>query len=289
MTASEDLRAVCDDYWEARLRASPLYASFLGDHRFDDQADDLSAAADQAHRATWVGLRTRLDGVATGDLDDTDAATRQLLAQELDEAVRSIDLRLVELASDQMEGPHVDLLMLAAQLRAPDPEAAAMAVTRTVAFGTMLDQAAERFREGLAAGRTPARINIERSLNILDGYLATDIVDDPFVRLAGPDDWDGEAAVARRPHGGGRRRAASRLRPLPRRPRRRAAARRPSRRSLRPALARRGRRSLPGARSSLHTGLPLTPQELHEVGLHEITETLPGGVPRDRRAPVRHR
>src|SRR6478735_4249854 len=152
MTASDDLRAVCDDYWEARLQASPLYASFLGDHRFDDQADDLSAAADQAHRATWMRLRARLDGVPTGDLDDTDTATRQLLAQELDEAVRSIDLRLVELASDQMEGPHVDLLMLAAQLRAPDPEAAAMAVTRTVAFGTMLDQAAERFREGLAAG-----------------------------------------------------------------------------------------------------------------------------------------
>ena len=111
MTASDDLRAVCDDYWEARLQASPLYASFLGDHRFDDQADDLSAGAAQGHRTTWTTLRARVEAIPTTDFDDTDAATHQLLAQELDEAVRTIDLRLVELASDQMEGPHVDRSM----------------------------------------------------------------------------------------------------------------------------------------------------------------------------------
>ena len=274
MTASDDLRAVCDDYWEARLQASPLYASFLGDHRFDDQADDLSAGAAQGHRTTWTTLRARVEAIPTTDFDDTDAATHQLLAQELDVAVRTIDLRLVELASDQMEGPHVDLLMLAAQLRAPDPDTAAMAVTRTLAFGTMLDQAAERFREGLSAGRTPARINIERSLNIVDGYLATEVADDPFVGLTGPEEWDGEAAWRQDLTSA----VMGELRP--------AFAR------YRAALA---DELLPVARPDdrcglqwlddgtelyqalieLHTGLPLTPEELHEIGLQEVNETLP--------------
>ncbi|MDD9369677.1 MAG: DUF885 family protein, partial [Acidimicrobiales bacterium] len=52
-------------------------------------------------------------------------------------------------------------------------------------------QAAERFREALAAGRTPARINIERSINQVESYLATPLDDDPFVTLAGPPDWSG--------------------------------------------------------------------------------------------------
>ena len=56
-----------------------------------------------------------------------------------------------------------------------------MAVERTRPTATMLDQAAERFREGLAAGRTPARINIERSINQVDGYLASPLDGDPFV------------------------------------------------------------------------------------------------------------
>ena len=50
-----------------RLEASPLFATFLGDHRYDDRVDDLSAEAEQRLRATWVGLRERaaaLDGDA---------------------------------------------------------------------------------------------------------------------------------------------------------------------------------------------------------------------------------
>ena len=35
-------------YWDAQLAASPLTASLLGDHRFDDRIDDLSEAADDS-------------------------------------------------------------------------------------------------------------------------------------------------------------------------------------------------------------------------------------------------
>ena len=149
-----------------------------------------------------------------------------------------------------------------------------MAVTRTVAFGTMLDQAAERFREGLAAGRTPARTNIERSLNIVDSYLATDVADDPFVRLAGPDDWDGEdrwrqdltSAVAGelRP-AFARYRAALADELLP--------VARPDERCGLQWLD--DGAELYQALIELHTGLPLTPEELHQVGLQEVNETLP--------------
>ena len=61
-------------------------------------------------------------------------------------------------------------------------------------MGTLLDQAGERFRAGLGAGRIPARVVVERSLNQLDGYLASDLASDPFVTFAGPDGWAGEVA-----------------------------------------------------------------------------------------------
>ena len=44
-----------------------------------------------------------------------------------------------------------------------------MALVRTRHYGAMLAQAAERWRQGLAAGRTPARLNIVRSLNQVEG------------------------------------------------------------------------------------------------------------------------
>ena len=192
--AAEELRDVADAYWELTLESHPVFASMVGDHRFDDRVDDLSAEG-AAHRRSRVGeLRERalrIDGTA---LDAEDRATRSLLLGELDDQLASIDLRLVELMSDQMSGPHVGLLSSMAQLRAPTPEVAAMALERLRAVGTMLDQAADRFRAGLAAGRTPARLCVDRSLNTLDAYLASPLDNDPFVMLTGPADWDGETA-----------------------------------------------------------------------------------------------
>jgi uncharacterized protein (DUF885 family) len=271
--ASARLRSLADEYWEARLEASPLFASFLGDHRYDDRVDDLSAEAEQLLRATWVGLR---EGAAAldGALDDADAVTRDLLVHELDDAVRGIDLRLAEMASDQMEGVHADLLITAGQLSAPEPEHAAMAVERTGAYATMLAQAADRFRAGLAAGRTPARINVERSINQVEGYLESPLDSDPFATLAGPEGWEGLAAwraqltdivrdVVRPAFAAYRDVLRDELLPV-------------ARPDDRPGLVHLD--DGPGmyrALIEMHTGLPLTADELHAIGMDEVTGSLP--------------
>lgn len=273
-TASAALRDVADRYWEARLEASPLFATFLGDHRYDDRVDDLSEAGEAAHRTTWLGFLGDAEAIDPAGLDETDRVTRQLLIEEIGDAVSGIDARLLELTSDQMQGIHAELLTMAGQLRAAEPEHAAMAVRRISAMGTMLDQAVDRYRAGLAAGRTPARTCIDRSLNQIDGYLGSPLDQDPFANLAGPDDWDGTDSW-------------------------RAELRAAVEGELRPAFARYrtalADELLPVARPDdqpglcwladgddlyrqlirLHTGLDLTPEELHEIGMQEATVELP--------------
>ena len=274
MSGSPELRDLADRYWEARLETSPLFASFLGDHRYDDRADDLSPEADARHRATWVSMRAAAQAIDPAGLDDTDTVTRRLMIDELADNITGIDTRLVELASDQMQGIHAGLMTMAGQLRVGEPDQAALAVTRVGALATMLDQAADRFRAGLAAGRTAARINLERSLNQLDGYLATSIDDDPFARLAAPPDWDGEPAW-------------------------RAEMKAAVTDHLRPAFVRYravlADELMPTARPDhqaglhwladgpdlyrtlirLHTGLDLAAEELHEIGRREVFDVLP--------------
>ncbi len=272
--AGNELAALADRYWEARLSDSPLFATFLGDHRYDDRVDDLSAEAEAQQRVRWEALLAEVQALDTGSLDETGRVTQGLLAGELRDNIAAIDARLGEMASDQMEGVHAGLLTIAGQLRAAEPEHAAMAVTRVERLGTMLDQAAERFRQGLAAGRTPARINIERSINQVEGYLASPLEADPFALMAGPEDWDGEEGW-------------------------RAALAVAVNTSLRPAFERYRNvladELLPVARSDeqaglcwladgaelyetligIHTGLELSAQELHDIGRHEAEEVLP--------------
>ncbi len=274
MSSHDDLLALADEYWEGQMQASPFFATFLGDHRYDDQVDDLSHEAEVARRHELVGLQNRTEALAADGLEPEDRVTRSLLLAELADGIETIDLRLTELRSDQMQGIHADLLVMAPQMNAPEPDHARMAVARLREFGTMLDQATTRFREGLAAGRTPARINIDRSLNQIDGYLSSPIDTDGFVSLRGPADWDGEPAW--------REELTDAVQDV-----------------VRPAFARYrsvlAEELLPEARPDdqcglswiedgpeiyaalvrFHTGVDLGAEEIHAIGMEEVTEKLP--------------
>ncbi len=274
MTASEELHAVADAYWEARLEASPLYASFLGDHRYDDRADDVSIGAEHRLRARWAELRDNASTIHADRLDDSDRVTRDLLVEELGDSIRSIDHRLIELASDQMQGAHAELLMLAGQLRAPEPEHARMALDRIGELARLLEQAAERYVAGLRSGRPPAQINVTRSVNQISGYLDSPLSADPFVNVAGPEDWDD----AERWRGQMSDAVRDVLRPAFERYRDIFTA------DLAPVARpddRPGLCHIPDGEELYqiliehHTGLPLTATELHEAGRKETAEKLP--------------
>ncbi|MEV4127846.1 DUF885 domain-containing protein [Nocardia sp. NPDC049707] len=194
MDGHDELTNLADRYWDSVLAAAPSTATLLGDHRFDDRVEDLSSEAEQRLLATLRELRDRVVGLDADNLNGTDRVTHGLLRTELDTAIDNLAWRPTELASDQMDGVHAVMLMTATQTKAPQPEHALALVRRYRQFGTLFDQAVQQFRNGLAAGRTPARITIDRSLNQLDSYLASDIATDPFVTFTGPADWDGEAA-----------------------------------------------------------------------------------------------
>lgn len=271
--AAEQLRALADEYWEFHLESGPIMASYLGDHRFDDRADDVSAEGEQAMRGKLAAFRDRVGEIPADGLSDSETVTRELLDGELRERIRIIDLRHTELASDQMQGVHSGLLRAAGLLKAPEPEHAGMAVTRIGELARMLDQAAQRYREGLAAGRTPALINVTRSMNQVDGYLASPLESDPFVNLAGPEGWDGTDAWRRELSDAVR----TKLRPAFERYRRvyadeLAPAARPD---DRPGLCHLDDGpELYEALIAQHTGLPLTADELHEFGMQEAAVKL---------------
>ncbi len=185
------LADLCDRYWSTELAAQPIAATLLGVHDHDDRLEDLSIDADAEHRAALTEHRDRLD-VLDGELAmPADMVTAMLLRHQIDCAITAIDLRLVELASDQMMGPHASLLMTAPQLTYPEPAHAEAALIRYAQVPRLLGQALDRFRAGLAAGRAPAAAVLGRTLHTLDGYLSSPLEHDPFVAPQLPEAWSG--------------------------------------------------------------------------------------------------
>ena len=267
--ADESLRSLAEEYWETLLETNPSTATLLGDHRFDDRLEDLSAEAEQGLRARWVSLRDRLGGMTGDGLDADDLVTRAELGAQLDDAMAAIDQRLIELRSDQMTGFHIELLQSVPVMSAPDRESADMLVERFRQIPRALEQATERFLDGAAAGRTPAAVCVSRSINMVEGYLSSPLDDDVFATVAGPTEWD------------------------------RGELRHVVEQQVRPAYRRLAdtftERLLPEARDddhcgltwlddgpqlyatlvASHTTLDLPPEEIHEVGMDEVTVRLP--------------
>jgi len=270
----ENLRALAEEYWEVVLEASPTTATVLGDHRYDDRIEDLSAEAEAALRDRWSSVLERLAAFDRGRFDRDDRVTSGLLAAETHDATAAIDHRLAELQSDQMTSFHVGLLQSLPVMSAPDPESAAMLVERFRRVPRALEQAARRFLDGAAAGRTPAAVCVARSVNVVEGYLSSPLDADVFATVAGPADWDGEAdwretlrEVARETVRPAYRRLADTLteRLLPQ-------GRDDDHCGL-SWLA--GGEELYGALVAHHTTIHLPPDRIHAIGMEEVTETLP--------------
>lgn len=268
------LAELADRYWRTSLAAMPSSATLLGVHDHDDQLEDLSVAADERHRAELATQLEQLWWLEPQLETPTDRVTASLLRHQLQVGISMIDLRLVELASDQMMGPHASLLMMVPQMTYPQPDHAEAALERYAQVPRMLDQAVERFVAGAAAGRTPAASVLARTLNTLDSYLAGPAEQDPFLAPQLPAGWSGADAW--------RDRALALVRD----------SIRPAFSSYRHALS---DRLAPVARSDeqagwcwlpdgdelylatieQHTTLRTSPQELHDLGRRLCEEDLP--------------
>jgi uncharacterized protein (DUF885 family) len=271
---ADDLRRIAEDYWDIVLEASPTTATILGDHRFDDRIEDLSAGGEAELRQKLLARQHELAGLDEEGLAGDDRVTYSQLSRELTDALVAIDQRLTELQSDQMTSFHVGLLQSMPVMRVSEPDQAEAIVERYRQIPTALEQAVQRFRAGLQASRTPARICIERSINMVDGYLASSLDDDVFANIVGPQGWDGEVVWRQL------------LTDVTR------DAIRPAYQRLRYALA---EYLLPAARTDAHCGLSwlpdgpdiyatlvghhttleLSPEDIHAVGLEQLTERLP--------------
>jgi uncharacterized protein (DUF885 family) len=268
------LAELAEEYWEAVLESSPTTATLLGDHRFDDRLEDLSEAAEAAQRGRWASILDRLRAIDSAGLNGDDAVTHGELGAELGDAVAAIDRRLVELQSDQMTGFHIGLIQSVPVMSAPDPASATMLVERFRQVPRALDQAMERFLAGAGSGRTPPVVCVARSVNMIEGYLASPLDADVFATVGGPADWEGEAAW-------------------------RATLAEVAADVVRPAYRRfagtLSERLLPLGRDDDHCGLcwlddgpdlyatlaahhttvDLSPEEIHGIGMQEVTEKLP--------------
>jgi len=187
---NEQLARLADRYWDLAMSNSPMWASLLGDHRFDAEVENLTRQHEDEMIEQFDGIRSAAEAIDPATLDRDDRITRHVLVFEAAGLVGSLRSRMAEFLVDPMLGLHMDIIQGVSQLRAADETQAFAFVEKAAKVGRQFDQALERHRQGVAAGRTPPRISVEKVIGQLDAFARTSLADNPFLQITLPDGWD---------------------------------------------------------------------------------------------------
>lgn len=166
--AAGTLDRLGDEYWEDVLRASPTWATQLGDRRYDALLRDNSPRGRAADLARWTRTRDRARAIDPAALDAARRTTRGLLLEEVEGALAQAECRFEEWVVDPLNGPQVSLLTLAEKTPIRSRREADDFVRRCRAMGRFIDQHVANLARGLAAGRTAAIDPVNKTLAQLD-------------------------------------------------------------------------------------------------------------------------
>jgi uncharacterized protein (DUF885 family) len=167
---------IAERFWQDYLRLSPTTATLYGDSRYDDRLEDPSPAGRAAARELAVRVGREAAAVPEDGLSVEERITRDMLMVVSQIAIEEDDLSFHELrAVDQISGPQTLLAQVSQFQPADTPERLEAYLGRLRAYGPYIDAHVDILRDGLASGRTVARIVAERTIEQLQRLLAIPI------------------------------------------------------------------------------------------------------------------
>src|ERR1700681_594382 len=101
------LNDLLHERWEYTMRTSPIYASILGDKRYNDKVDDFSQQAIDEHLEQTRRFLDRFEAIDTAGFPEQEALNKQLMVRDLKMAVKGARFKRSEMPVNQSSGIHI--------------------------------------------------------------------------------------------------------------------------------------------------------------------------------------
>jgi uncharacterized protein (DUF885 family) len=156
------LNDLLNEQWEYTMRQNPLYASILGDKRYNDQLDDFSQQAIDANLEQERRFIARFEAIDTTGFPDQEALNKRLIIRDLRIDLDGARFKPWEMPVDQMNGVHTNLPQLINVLPFDSVKDYEDFITRMKLFPRLFDQNIDHMRQGMADGLMPPRMLLEK-------------------------------------------------------------------------------------------------------------------------------
>jgi uncharacterized protein (DUF885 family) len=148
--------------WQYQLRTHPEFATYVGDPRYNDRLDDFSpqaVAAEDQENKRQLALFTAID---SSGFSQEELLDKELMIRNLRQAIEDTELKLWEMPVNQVNGIHMNLAWMPAQMPFNTVKDYDSYIARLHAVPLALSQTTDVMRLGLRDRLMPPRYLLEK-------------------------------------------------------------------------------------------------------------------------------
>ena len=170
--------ALFDEQYETDLKNHPEQATAYGDYRFNDQLNDYSLAGAAGQNQRDQDFLARLKRIPVTGFAEQDVLSHQVMQRALEQRIANFDLKEYEMPVNQMDGPQVHLADLPLAVPLDTVKQYEDYIARLHQIPRVFTQTEEVLRAGKSDGLMPVRFLLEKVPGQCLGVIAAD----PFLR-----------------------------------------------------------------------------------------------------------
>jgi uncharacterized protein (DUF885 family) len=176
------LHDLLQEQWDYTMRTHPIYASFLGDKRFNDQIEDLSQKAIADDLEQTVRFLARFEAIDAAGFPEQEVLNRQLMVRDLKITLEGARFKPWEMPVTQQDGVHIDVPQLANILSFETVKDYEDYISRLNKLPVLFDQTIVQMRKGMAENLVPPRIVLEEVVKQSDNLATTPAEKSPIAQ-----------------------------------------------------------------------------------------------------------
>ena len=166
--------------WEYTLRNSPIFASYLGDKRWNDQLDDFSQKAIDEDSDQSKKFLVRFEAIDATGFPEQEVLNKTLMVRDLRISIEEARFKPWEMPVSQFDGVHIGLPQLVSILSFQTVKDYDDYISRLKQIPRLFDETEIQMRKGMAEGLMPPRILLEKVGEQANGIAAKAADASPF-------------------------------------------------------------------------------------------------------------
>ncbi|HUO17801.1 MAG TPA: DUF885 domain-containing protein [Verrucomicrobiae bacterium] len=180
-TRRKALTDLLHEQWEYTMRTNPLYASSLGDRRYNDQLGDFSQKEIDAENEQAKVFLARFEAVDTAGFPEQEILNKQLMVRDLKMSVEGERFKDWEMPVNQFSGVHINMPQIVNIIPLDTVKDYEDYIARLKAMPVLFDQTVVQMRKGIADHLMPPKILLEKVVEQSNAIATTPADKSPFM------------------------------------------------------------------------------------------------------------